>query len=167
MTTIIPATPSDFSTIKALAYAIWPDTYGAILSSEQLEYMLDAFYSEEALLENYLEKGHRFLLVKEDETVLGFASYEHLYKETNTTRIHKIYLLPETQGRGLGKLLIQEIEKIALENHADKLSLNVNRINKAQDFSKKIGFEIVDEEDIELEFGYLMEDYVMEKRLMK
>lgn len=164
--TIIPATPSDFPTINALAYAIWPDTYGAILSQEQLEYMLDAFYSEEALLENYMEKGHRFLLVKEDETVLGFASYEHLYKETNTTRIHKIYLLPETQGRGLGKLLIQEIEKIALENHADKLSLNVNRFNKAQHFYKKIGFEIVDEEDIELEFGYLMEDYVMEKQLV-
>lgn len=167
MISIIPASPSDFSTIKALAYAIWPDTYGAILSQEQLEYMLGAFYSEEALLDNYLEKGHRFLLVKEDETVLGFASYEHLYKETNTTRIHKIYLLPETQGRGLGKLLIQEIEKIALENHADKLSLNVNRFNKAKDFYTKIGFEIVGEEDIELEYGYLMEDYVMEKRLIK
>ena len=165
MITIIPATPSDFHTIKELAYAIWPDTYGAILSREQLEYMLGAFYSEEALLENYLEKGHRFLLVKEDETVLGFASYEHLYKETNTTRIHKIYLLPETQGRGLGKLLIQEIEKIAVENHADKLSLNVNRFNNAQHFYTKIGFEIVDEEDIELEYGYLMEDYVMEKQL--
>lgn len=167
MTTIIPATPSDFPTIKALAYAIWPDTYGPILSKEQLSYMLGAFYSEEALLENYLEKGHRFLLIKEDETVLGFASYEHLYKETNTTRIHKIYLLPETQGRGLGKLLIQEIEKIALENHADKLSLNVNRFNKAQHFYTKIGFEIVGEEDIELEYGYLMEDYVMEKQLVR
>lgn len=165
MITIIPATPSDFPTIKALAYSIWPDTYGAILSSEQLEYMLGKFYSEASLLENYMEKGHRFLLVKEDERALGFASYEHLYKETNTTRIHKIYLLPETQGRGLGKLLIQEIEKIALENHADRLSLNVNRFNKAQHFYKKIGFEIVDEEDVELEFGYLMEDYVMEKQL--
>lgn len=165
MITIIPASPSDFPTIKVLAYAIWPDTYGAILSGEQLEYMLGKFYSEEALLENYMEKGHRFLLVKEGETVLGFASYEHLYQETNTTRIHKIYLLPETQGRGLGKVLIQEIEKIALENHADKLSLNVNRFNKAQHFYKKIGFEIVDEEDVELEFGYLMEDYVMEKAL--
>ena len=167
MITIIPATPSDFHIIKELAYTIWPDTYGPILSEEQLNYMLSAFYSEETLLENYMEKGHRFLLIKEDQMDLGFASYEHLYKETNTTRIHKIYLLPETQGRGLGKLLIQEIEKIALENNADKLSLNVNRFNKAQHFYKKIGFEIVDEEDIELEFGYLMEDYVMEKQLVR
>lgn len=163
--TIIPASPSDFPIIKALAYAIWPDTYGAILSVGQLDYMLAKFYSEESLLELYLEKGHRFLLVKEDDRALGFASYEHLYKETNTTRIHKIYLLPETQGRGLGRLLVQEIEKIAVENHADRLSLNVNRYNKAQHFYKKIGFEIVEEEDIELEFGYLMEDYVMEKAL--
>lgn len=165
MTNIIPATPSDFPTIKALAYAIWPATYGPILSKEQVDYMLGAFYSEATLLENYLEKGHRFLLVKEDGDALGFASYEHNYQDRNVTRIHKIYLLPETQGRGLGKLLIEEIEKIALENKAEALSLNVNRYNKAQHFYTKIGFEIVGEEDIELEYGYLMEDYIMEKQL--
>lgn len=129
--------------------------------------MLGAFYSEEALLENYLEKGHRFLLVKEEEDALGFASYEHNYKGKKVTRIHKIYLLPETQGKGLGKMLIDEIQKIALENAAEALSLNVNRFNKAQHFYRKIGFEIVDEEDIELEFGYLMEDYIMEKQLVR
>jgi len=166
MMTITPATPSDFPTIKALAHAIWPDTYGPILSEEQLAYMLSAFYSEEALLENYLEKGHRFLLVKEDDHALGFASYEHNYKDRNVTRIHKIYLLPETQGKGLGKMLIDEIRKIALENGAGALSLNVNRYNKARHFYTKIGFEIVGEEDIELEYGYLMEDYIMEKQLV-
>lgn len=165
MIKIIPASPSDFQTIKALAYAIWPDTYGPILSQEQLDYMLGAFYSEPVLLDNYLEKGHRFLLVKEDDEALGFASYEHNYKGRNITRIHKIYLLPETQGKGIGRLLIGEIEKIALKNGAKALSLNVNRFNKARHFYNKIGFEIVGEEDIELDHGYLMEDYIMEKRL--
>jgi hypothetical protein len=40
--------------------------------------------------------------------------------------------------------------------------LNVNRFNKAVSF-EKLGFEIVGKEDIELDHGYLMEDYKLEK----
>jgi hypothetical protein len=42
------------------------------------------------------------------------------------------------------------------------LSLNVNRFNKAV-FYEKLGF--VGKEDIELDHGYLMEDYKLEKKL--
>jgi ribosomal protein S18 acetylase RimI-like enzyme len=82
------------------------------------------------------------------------------------TRLHKIYLLPETQGKGLGKLLLDKIMALAKENHSDTLSLNVNRFNKAVAFYKKIGFEIIQEIDVELEFGYLMEDFIMVKKLI-
>jgi len=163
---ILPGLPSDFKTIQALAYAIWPVAYGDILSKQQLDYMLDAFYSEAALLKNYQEKGHMFLLVRDGEKAVGFASYELHYQNRKVTRIHKIYLHPETQGKGAGKLLMQEIEKIALKNNNTTLSLNVNRFNKALRFYQKLGFAIVGEEDIALEHGYLMEDYIMEKEVV-
>ena len=38
-------TKNQLSVIKDLAYAIWPSTYGDILSNAQLDYMLDTFYS--------------------------------------------------------------------------------------------------------------------------
>ena len=47
----------------------------------------------------------------------------------------------------------------------DVLFLNVNRFNKAQYFYKKLGFEVAYEEDIEIGNGYLMEDFVMEKKI--
>lgn len=97
--------------------------------------------------------------------VLGFASYEHDYLHTNTTRLHKIYLLPESQGKGAGKLFIDSVVKAATENQSDVVSLNVNRFNKAVSFYQKMGFEIVGEEDVELDHGYLMEDYKMEFKL--
>ena len=165
MATITKATSSDYKTIQEIAYQTWPDTYGAILSKEQLDFMLDAFYSEAALNDNVVSKGHHFLLAKEDDIFLGFASYEHNYQENNRTRIHKIYILPQTQGKGIGKGLIEYIEKLALENHSAALSLNVNRLNKAYTFYQKKGFEVIEEVDIEIGHGYLMEDYVMEKRL--
>jgi diamine N-acetyltransferase len=165
MITIDKAGLEDYKIIQEIAYKTWPHTYGEILSENQLDYMLDAFYSESVLKENIKEKGHQFLLAKEKDTVLGFASFEHNYLQKNKTRIHKIYILPENQGKGIGKLLIDAIEKFANENHSSALSLNVNRFNKALTFYKKMGFEIIAHEDIEIGHGFLMEDYIMEKPL--
>jgi ribosomal protein S18 acetylase RimI-like enzyme len=163
MISIIPATANDYKTIREIAIQTWPIAYGEILSKTQLDYMLDAFYNEEALKDSVLNKGHHFILAKEGEETLGFASYEHHYNQKAQTKIHKIYILPETQGKGIGKTLIDFIESKAKEDHSTSLSLNVNRFNKALHFYKKLGFEIVDEVNIELDHGYLMEDYVMEK----
>jgi GNAT superfamily N-acetyltransferase len=74
-------------------------------------------------------------------------------------------MLPESQGKGAGKLLLAEVEKLALENDDSIISLNVNRFNSAYNFYEKLGFKNVGEEDIELDFGYLMEDYKLEKKL--
>jgi hypothetical protein len=46
------------------------------------------------------------------------------------------------------------------------MSLNFNRFNTALLFYQKLGFIIVREENIELDQGYIMEDYVMEKSLL-
>jgi GNAT superfamily N-acetyltransferase len=164
MIEIIPATSEDLATIKNLAYKIWPATYGTILSEKQLAYMLDLFYDESALQQNVID-NHQFIFIKKNDIFIGFADYEINYKDETVTRIHKIYLLPETQGKGFGKKLIQHIENKALEIKNNKLSLNVNRFNKAKDFYESQGFKVVFEEDIELDFGYLMEDFRMEKTL--
>ena len=43
MITIVEGTVNDFSGIKDLAHAIWPATYGSILSVKQLSYMAECF----------------------------------------------------------------------------------------------------------------------------
>ncbi len=160
---IRPAHESDLAAIRDLAYAIWPDTYGNILSAAQLAYMLDSFYSPDALTDS-LRKGHRYLLVETDVPV-GFVAYQHGYEGRAVTRIHKIYVLPQTQGTGIGRELISHVEALARSEEAQLLSLNVNRLNKAIGFYEKMGFEIVARQDIAIGHGYLMEDYRMEKKL--
>jgi ribosomal protein S18 acetylase RimI-like enzyme len=165
MLQITEATTKNLKKIRDIAYGSWPATYGEILSKEQIDYMLDLFYSDETLTKNLNEKSHHFILVHDNSNCIGFASYEHNYLDKNKTRLHKIYLLPEAQGKGAGKLLIDTIENLAKVNNSEAISLNVNKFNKALSFYQKNGFEIVSEEDIELDFGYLMEDYIMEKKL--
>ena len=133
MITIEFANASHVDVIKELAYQIWPVTYKDILSNEQLFYMLELFYNEQALKQNIIH-NHQLILMKENEKCIGFADYELNYQSEPTTRIHKIYLLPETQGKGYGKSMIEFIEIKAIENNNLKLSLNVNRFNKAQFF---------------------------------
>ena len=152
-----------FQIIRNIAEETWPIAYGEILSNAQLEYMFDMMYSTDSLLEQAAKKNLQFILAKEGNHYLGFASYESDLQETNKTKIHKIYILPEMQRKGIGKKLI---DFIALEAQGQKnigIFLNVNKYNKALHFYMKLGFSNVKEEVIDIGHGYVMDDYVMEK----
>lgn len=112
------------------------------------------------------ELNHHYLLAGDSGEYVGYTSYELNYKETTTTKIHKIYILPSMQGKGVGRFLIEAVEEIARQNENNGLSLNVNRFNKALDFYKRVGFEIIRSEDIDIGNGFLMEDFVLNKKLI-
>lgn len=165
MIEISEATAEDFPIIQKIAYETWPLTYGNILSKIQLEYMLEKFYSDTVLRKNFTENGHRFLLIQDKNETLGFASYEHQYQNNQVTRLHKLYVIPSAQGKGAGKLLLNEVERLAEENQTKIVSLNVNKFNSAYAFYLKSGYKKMAEIDIPIGNGFLMEDYVMEKKL--
>lgn len=150
----------ELSIVRELAHAIWPDTFKAILSQEQIQYMLNWMYDLKQL-ENQFGQGHQFYVAEIDKTPVGFIGIEPNHPEKGITKIHKIYILPNKQGLGIGKKLIEFIRVHALQSKMKGLLLNVNRFNKAVDFYKEIGFEILFEENIDIGNGYLMEDYVM------
>lgn len=155
-------TDQNFTHIRAIAEEVWPIAYGAILSQEQLNYMMEMMYSIPALQKQFNEKHHHFILAVADETPVGFASYELHYNETSKTKIHKIYILSNQQGKGIGRVLIDYISEEARKNNQEALLLNVNKNNKAQHFYKKLGFSISHEEVIAIGQGYVMDDFVME-----
>lgn len=161
MIRFVEASRNDLETIRQIAFNTWPSTFGTILSQEQINYMLDMMHSIESLTSQMIAKKHTFLLAYNDEKCVGFISYELDYKKQAITKIHKIYVLPKTQGNGIGKLLLSEVKRIAIDNNNSALSLNVNRENPAIDFYKKHGFIIADKEDIDIGNGFLMEDYIM------
>jgi ribosomal protein S18 acetylase RimI-like enzyme len=49
----------------------------------------------------------------------------------------------------------------AKENQMNSMTLQVNRNNKAVEFYKKFGFEIIDEQDFDIGNGYYMNDFIM------
>lgn len=164
---IIQADSNHIPEIQKIAIKSWEVTYSDILSQEQFDYMIEMMYSHTALNKQMTEQKHHFLLIQEESTsdYCGFVSYELNYKNQAKTKIHKLYLLPECKGKGMGRLLIDRVISLARSADNSHLSLNMNRDNKSLGFYRQMGFEIVGEEDINIGNGYLMEDYIFEKKI--
>ncbi len=164
MLTVRDATIEDIPLIRRLTNIIWPATYSTILSREQIEYMLEMMYSSESLKKQMEELHHQFLLCYDDDEAVGFASYsptgEGIYK------LHKIYVLPNQQGKGIGKFIVAHIVDAIQPRGAVALDLNVNRHNPAKTFYEKLGFTVIRDEDIDIGGSYWMNDFVMRKSLV-
>ncbi|MFT5998029.1 MAG: GNAT superfamily N-acetyltransferase [Neolewinella sp.] len=172
---ILPATTAEYETIRKLAHATWPDTFGDILSGTQIDYMLRMMYSLEAMQEQ-AALGHVFHLLAEEQpadtyggastrfTPVGYFSHQIDYLP-GTTKIHKLYALPSMQGKGYGKAMIGQVEAIARAAGQEMLRLDVNYENKAVGFYEYLGFEKKGRYDTDIGQGYLMEDWIMEKPL--
>jgi diamine N-acetyltransferase len=158
------AYPEEAGIIQELAKKTWPSTFKNILSPSQIEYMLEWMYSIKSLHQQ-MEEGCIFLIANDKNIDLGFTSFQHNYKSEGVTKLHKIYILPEAQGRGIGNLLLDKVIEESRSVFQQVLSLNVNRDNRAVEFYLKNGFTISRKEDIDIGNGFYMNDFVMEMTL--
>jgi GNAT superfamily N-acetyltransferase len=158
---IRPADLDDINIIGFLAQQIWPATYGDILSAGQLKYMLKQIYSPRALRRQMVNEHQQFLIVEQAEEPIGFASWSAM-PVPGVYKLHKLYVLPGRQGKGMGRTLLQVIFDAIRPEGATRLRLNVNRHNKARQFYERMGFTVIGEEDIDIGHGYFMNDYIME-----
>ena len=164
MADIIEGNATHIPVIVEIAETTWAATYRTILEPESMRYMLDTIYAADTLLRVMTDGSKKFLLIKEKSEYAGFASYGKRQEEPGVFKLHKIYVLPNTQGKGYGKLLIDSVKQQLVSQNATALDLNVNRYNPAQDFYKKLGFKIIREEDVPIG-QYFMNDYVMRLEL--
>lgn len=155
------ASAEDIPTIITIQEKTWEPTYRDILSQEQIDYMFEKIYSP-ASLKHQIESGHHFIILLNGNNPEGFSSVHE--EKPGKFKLHKIYVLPSTQGTGAGKYLLRETEDYVRSAGGTVLSLNVNRYNKARTFYEKMGFRIVGEEDIPIG-PYWMNDYILEKTL--
>ena len=162
MLSVNKATTSDISLIRQLTFAIWPQTYSAVISKAQIDYMLEQMYNPATLQKQMEEEGCTFIIVYDDKEPVAFSSYNET--EPQLWKLNKIYILPSQQGKGTGKFIINYIVDEIKAKQAKALQLQVNRQNKAKDFYERLGFKIIKTADFDIGNGYFMNDYVMELR---
>lgn len=165
MITIRKADQSDLQTIHDMAQVVFRHTYREILSPEQMEYMMDMMYSLPNLQEQ-LEQGHHYYIAGTPEEPCGYVSvqYEGTDQENiHVFHLHKIYVMPEAQGKGVGQRLFDTVIEHVRHQSAGKarIELNVNKYNKAVDFYKHLGMYVALEQDFPIGGGFYKTDYIM------
>ena len=166
-TEIIRATEADLPVIVELAGVIWRACYPAIISHAQIDYMLARMYALGTLSEEIRSQSVRYDLLLVDGKPAGFASYGPA-SEPGAMKLHKLYLLPELHGRGLGGQLLQHCEREARAGGASRLILSVNKRNaQAIAAYRRNGFVIAESVVTGIGGGFVMDDYVMAKSVSK
>ncbi len=152
------ATFNDIAVIQSIAKTTWPIAYGDIISKDQLDYMLNLMYSDASLIKQ-MEKGHQFYLFEIKSNPIAFASVSN--EGESIFKLNKLYVLPSTQKTGAGKALLQKVIEHAKSKNGKQIILQVNKQNIAKEFYLKQGFIVLKEDILELEHGYVMDDYIM------
>jgi len=160
---IRPVTPPDVPAISALAREIWQATYPGIITQEQIDFMLEQRYGHERLYDD-LEDLHKWL----DQAFfegrrIGFA-FSEVYK--GEFKLDKLYIHPDVQRQGVGGQLIAHVAARAKREGYPCVVLQVNKRNvNAINSYKKYGFVVRELTVDDIGQGYVMDDYVMEKKL--
>jgi len=90
------ANEEDLITVERLAREIWPVTYNGIVPPDHMTYMLNMIYNNAVLRDQLLNQHHIFLIVESDSKPVAFAAYSPV--EPGISKLHKIYVHPDTQG---------------------------------------------------------------------
>jgi len=160
--TIRPITPPDVPASAALAREIWQASYPAIITQEQIDFMLEQRYGHERLYDD-LEDADKWL----DQALVGERRVGFAFSELRKGefKLDKLYIHPDVQRRGVGGQMIEHVAARARKLGYPALVLQVNKRNtKAIASYQKYGFA-VRETTVEDLGRYVMDDFVMEKKL--
>ena len=64
------------------------------------------------------------IVILEDESIVGYLSYKIKEKHTKKLDVDQLVILEQYRGKGLGKKLMDEAKKIAIDNGCDRIELN-------------------------------------------
>jgi ribosomal protein S18 acetylase RimI-like enzyme len=163
--TLVPLTPDGFATLERIARQIWNAHYTKIISQAQIDYMLAGRFTTENL-SRYVDSTERWshLLQLGDETV-GYCGYS-ITETPGELKLEQLYVLASHHGRGLGGFMLRFVEARARELGRPLLMLTVNKQNTGSiAVYRHAGFTVREEKVFDIGNRYVMDDYVMEKRL--
>lgn len=162
---IRPVREEELPLLEKLARRIWPETYAAILTPGQIEYMIELMYAL-PVIQKERHEGVTFELICSEATPIGFLAYGPYQEEPSALKLHKLYLDFAWHGRGIGSMALQHVIAAARLAGYRLLGLNVNKNNTAALRAyERNGFLRVGEVKIGIGRGYFMDDYVMELEL--
>ncbi len=161
MVQLLLADQTHLDTISELAHTIWNAHYVPIIGQEQVDYMLGQMYNKENLKLQLEVNKHQFYLIHKDNKCVGFISVSS--NNQADYFLHKFYIHKHESNNGLGTECLNNLIKLLKPK---SFTLTVNRQNyKSINFYFKNGFVIDRVEDFDIGNDFVMNDFVMIKKI--
>ncbi len=159
-------TQEQIDALCAIAGTVWHLTYDSLVPQGQVEYMLEKFQSDKAVKAQMKEQNYRYYLMRCGGQAAGFVGFSPRYEGREEMFLSKVYLLPEYRGKGAVKAAFALVEEQAREEGLPAIRLTVNKGNThAVEVYEHYGFETVEKVKTDIGYGYVMDDFIMVKKL--
>ncbi len=154
---IRPIREHEIPFLSKLASSIVREHYDPILGTEQNDYMLEKFQSEDAIRSQILH-GYQYRLVFLEETAVGFMAF---YPDQGMMYLSKLYLKKEYRGKHIGRAMVDYLIAESKKQGLSSIFLNVNKHNdKSIAAYEGMGFHRIRSEINAIGHNYYMDDYV-------
>lgn len=158
-TILLSFSPADAHILKEFAKPIWEKAYTPIISTTQIQYMLERGYSP-GTIQREISDGVRYQWVIQDDRKAGFLACET--SPDRTAFLHKFYLLPSFWGQGIARSAMGTLSGMLSKEGVQTLRLRVNRENRrAHQFYENCGFVKTGEDCLPIGNGFVMDDFLM------
>ncbi|MPZ45620.1 MAG: GNAT family N-acetyltransferase [Betaproteobacteria bacterium] len=158
---IRPLEPGDIEALSELARAIWHAHYPGIITSAQIEYMLEQRYRPELVQAELGRDDVWWELATLQDHPVGFSSCL-LTGEPGEMKLDKLYVDPGRQGTGVGTQLMRSVRTRARRLQCRRLILAVNRRNASAIAAyRRWGFRVERAMVTDIGAGFVMDDYLM------
>lgn len=156
-------TAGEIDTVARLARIIWNEHYVPIIGQAQVDYMTIRFQSEEAITGQISREGYTYYLIHAAGQPVGYlASTE----KKDELFLSKLYVLASERGKGYGRLGVDFLAGICRDKGLKMITLTVNKYNTNTIRAyEKLGFERYGEVVNDIGEGYVMDDYLMRRRV--
>jgi len=155
-------TAEEIDEVAQLATEIWHEYYIAILTVEQIDYMIDKYQSVPAITDQIRHQGYEYYLLRDGGSAA--VGYMAVKQEADKLFLSKFYIRKECRGRGYASQAIVFLEQLCKDRNLRHIWLTVNRHNKSSiAIYERKGFRIDREQVADIGNGFVMDDYVMIK----
>lgn len=153
---------TDIGLIRELATKTFEPTYREITPADMIVTLFEEMYSVENINKQF-DKGYQFFILYHKSQAAGYLALER--QGDNLVYLHRLYILPEMQGRGYGRILIEygfEASRKMIDEGVCRVELRVNKYNRAFEFYKSIGMQVAYYEEMVVEStDFIRPDYIM------
>ena len=155
---------SQIADVAHLAREIWQEHYVPIIKQKQVDYMLDKYQSEPAIVDQ-LANAYQYYIVSRDIKNIGYIAVIPNEKMASLM-ISKIYVKKSERGQGLGQMMLEFVENLCQQCCIKTIWLTVNKNNRRSiAWYLRMGFTNAGPTLQDIGEGFVMDDFRMEKTI--